>query len=176
MRRIFALFLSLVVLRGAEVEPVTVPVQLNHGRLLLTAKVGEFGPFKLLLDSACTIPTLHPEVMDELKLTASGRVRINGIAGEERAPTYRGVVFDFSSVQYSPRRVASIPSERNEHRRRDGVLDAGFFRQYVIEVRPTEKVLRLYSPTNYNYAGNGSIIPFRFREEIPVIGAALVLP
>jgi hypothetical protein len=154
---------------------VVVPVQFNHGRIILAARIGELGPFRFLLDSACTIPTLHPKLMDELKLEPSGRVRINGIAGEERAPTYRGVVFDFDSVQYSPRRVAVIPSERNERRRRDGVLDAGFFRRYVIELLPGENSIRLHNPTNYLYNGVGEAIPFRFHEEIPVIKASLKL-
>lgn len=177
MKRVAAiLMLALITARAADDQAITIPVKRSHGRIILSARVGESKPLTFLLDSACTIPTLHPALVDELNLTASGRVRINGIAGEERAPTYRGVVLDLRGAKYAPRRVASIPSERSERRRRDGVVDAGFFRSFVVEVPPGEDIIRLYSPTNFSYAGSGEIVPFRFKEEIPVISASVILP
>src|SRR5688500_5708854 len=90
----------------------SIPIKLHHSRIILSGKLNDKGPFTFLLDSACTVPTLHPMLVDELGLEASGRVRIQGIAGLERAPTYRNVVFDFGKAEYKPRRVASVPSER----------------------------------------------------------------
>jgi hypothetical protein len=175
MRRAAAILVcALLNVFGQTNDPITIPAKLNHGRIILTARIADSKPLTFLLDSACTIPTLHPELVDDLKLNPSGRVRINGIAGEERAPTYTGVVFDFGGATYSPRRVASVPSERNERRRRDGVLDAGFFRRFVIELTPDSGSLRLYAATNFDYTGSGTIVPFRFREEIPVVKGALV--
>lgn len=168
---IAALFSS----HAADSLVATLPVKLLHNRILLTARLNENGPYNFLLDSACTIPTLHPGLVDELKLEPSGRVRINGIAGMERAPTYRNLIFDFGDAQYKPRRVASIPSERDHNRRRHGVIGSGFFETFVVDYRPAEKSLRLHSATNFQYRGNGEIITFRFREEIPVIDAALQL-
>ncbi len=170
------LFCGLLHLFGDEPSPIIIPAGLNHGRIILTAHIGDSGPLTFLLDSACTIPTLHPDLVDELKLTASGRVRINGIAGEERAPTFSGVRFDLSGASYSPRRVASIPSERDERRRHDGVLDAGFFRRFVVELQPESGSIRLYAPTNFSYSGNGTVVPFRFKDEIPVVTGAILLP
>ena len=159
---------------AADESPLLIPTKFSHGRIILTARIADSGPLTFLLDSGTTISTLHPDLVDELKLTPSGHVQINGIAGEERSPTYRGVVFDLGGATYSPRRVASIPSERNERRRRDGVLDAGFFRRFVIEFIPGTDSLRLYSATNFTYNGSGTIIPFRFREEIPVLKGAVI--
>jgi hypothetical protein len=170
------LFGSVLLSSAAESLVAVVPVKLQHNRVILMAKINEKGPFSVLLDSACTVPTLHPTLMDELGLEASGRVRIQGIAGLERAPTYRNVVFDFGEAQYKPRRVASIPSEREHSRRRDGVIGSGFFETFVVEYRPKEKILKLHSPSTFEYDGKGEIIPFRLREEIPVIEASLELP
>src|SRR4051812_15661907 len=82
--------LSNIRIFGELAEPVIIPLKFSHGRMLLSAKINEIGPLTFLLDSACTIPTLHPKLMDRLKIEPSGHVLINGIAGEERAPTYRG--------------------------------------------------------------------------------------
>jgi hypothetical protein len=152
-----------------------IPIKLQHNRIIIFTKLNEKGPFTFLLDSACTIPTLHPTLVDELQLTPSGRVRINGIAGTERAPTYRNVVFDLGETQFKPRRVASIPSERDHTRRRDGVIGSCFFESFVVEFRPGTKFLKLHSITNFQYSGKGQVIPFRFREEIPVIDVTLQL-
>ena len=170
-----ALIAALASASAAESLLATLPLKLQRNRIILHAKLNEQGPFTFLLDSACTIPTLHPELVDALKLEPSGRVRINGIAGMERAPTYRDVKFVLGEATYKPRRVASIPSERSHSRRRDGVIGSGFFETFVVEYRPREKTLRLHSPEHFEYSGNGEIVPFRLREEIPVVSAAVQL-
>lgn len=162
-------------LAAADSLVATIPVKLQHNRIILEGTLNDTGPHSLLLDTACTIPTIHPGLMDELGIEPSGRVRINGIAGIERAPTYRNVVFKFGQANYKPRRVASIPSERDHSRRRSGVIGSGFFETFVVEFRPDEKVLRVHNPADYNYTGEGETVPFRLREEIPVIDATLLL-
>jgi hypothetical protein len=170
------LFGSVLLSSAAESLVATIPVKHQHNRILLTAKINDKGPFSLLLDTGCTVPTLHPTLIDELGLEPSGRVRIQGIAGLERAPTYRNVVVDLGEAQYKPRRVASVPSEREHSRRRDGVIGSGFFETFVVEYSPKEKVLKLHTPAAFEYKGNGESVPFRLREEIPVIEASLQLP
>lgn len=175
LRYLGCLLTALAAVAWAQ-EPVTIKVRHNHNRVILPGKINDV-PLTFLLDSACTIPTLHPAVIEELKVESSGTQRIIGIAGEERAPTYRGLVFDFGEAKYAPRRVASIPSERAEsRRRRDGVIGSGFFQRFVVEFDPRASVIRLHSPTNFNYEGKGEIVQLRFREEIPVIEASIVMP
>jgi hypothetical protein len=142
---------------------------------MVPARVNGSQPLSLLLDSGYTIPTLHPAVMDTFGLEPSGSVRINGIAGEERAPTYRGLVFDFGGATYSPFRVAAVPSERDQRRRRDGIIGSGFFRRFVVEFDPKQKTIRLYPPANFAYTGAGEVLPFRFKDEVPVVRASIVL-
>src|SRR5262245_18443018 len=98
---VFALLKVMGANSPSSSEPVTIPIKLNHGRIIVHARIADYSPLTFVLDSACTIPTLHPELVDELKLTLSDRVRISGIAGEERSPTYRGVVFDLTGATYS---------------------------------------------------------------------------
>lgn len=170
------LLASTIFSSGGESLVARVPIKLQHGRAVVSAKIDEKGPYTFLVDTACTIPTLHPELVDELGLQPSGRVRIHGIAGIERAPTYRNVVFDLGKAAYKPRRVASIPSEREHHRHRDGVIGSGFFETFVVEFRPKEKALVLHSPKEFEYSGKGEVVSFRLREEIPVIDASFELP
>ena len=168
-------FLAGISVAAAEPLVATLPVKMLHNRILLSAKINDSGPHTFLLDSACTIPTIHPKLIDDLKLEPSGRVRISGIAGMERAPTYRNVVFTFGDATYKPRRVASIPSERDHSRKRDGVIGSSFFETFVVEMNPRDKVVKLHRPADFEYTGRGEIVPFRLREEIPVIEASIEL-
>ena len=170
-----ALFACIQTAVPADSLIATIPIKLQHNRFLLAGTVNEKGPYSFLLDSACTIPTIHPTLVDELKLEASGRVRINGIAGVERAPTFRDVTLQFGEAAYKPRRVASIQSEREHSRRRDGVVGSGFFETFVVEFRPSEKVLHVYRPADYEYSGKGKVVSLRMRQEIPVVEAAVVM-
>lgn len=168
-----ALILGTLAAGGAE--PITISIKLAHNRIVIPSTIND-RPYNLLLDTGCTIPTLHPDAIDELQIQASGSVRIAGIAGDERAPTYRDLVIRMGAAEYRPRRVASVPSEREEsRRRRDGVIGSGFLRQFVVELNARAKNIRLHSPSDFQYTGSGQTIPFRFHEEIPVVKASIVL-
>lgn len=169
--------MALLATDARAAEPVTLPITLTHRRPRLEAKINGAGPYAILLDTACTIPTLHPEVMDALRLTPSGRVRIVGIAGEERAPTYSDVRYEFGDAAFIPRRVASLASEReSSRRRRDGVIGSSFFRKFVVEIDIDQKQVRLHEPAAFAYSGKGELISFKFREEIPVVEASIEIP
>ena len=55
------------------------------------------------------------------------------------------------------------------------MLGSGFLRRFVVEIDPTAKQIRLYSPTNFSYSGKGEVLPFRFKAEIPVVKAGIIL-
>jgi hypothetical protein len=158
-------------------DPLQVEARFTQGRVTVAAKLNDAGPFWFLLDSACTIATVHPDLVDELALQQRGFVRIHGIAGVERAPTYPNVTFDFTGARHQPRRIAAIPSEREDsRRRRDGVIGSSLFNQFVVEIDGPGKTLKLHSATNFSYSGEGQIVPFRFQAEIPVLKAAIFYP
>lgn len=134
-------------------------------------------PLSFLLDTGYGINMIHPDLIEPLKLRRAGRITIVGIAGEEEAGTYSGAVFDFGGIVYSPRRMASLPSEaENSRRRRDGILGSGFFRRFVVEIDFAEKKLRLREPDSFSYVGKGEIIPLHFEKDTPIIDAAILSP
>jgi hypothetical protein len=180
--RLATLFSALWILaptraRAEEIAaPVTIPITFTHHRVMVPAQINGAKAVSVLLDNGFTIAMVHPAIVDELGLEPSGSIRINGIAGEERAPTYRGIVFNLGTAAYAPRRVAAIPSERDRRRRRDGILDAGLFRRFVVEIDSAAKLLRLHRPESFTYAGSGQILPLRFIDEVAVVRGSVLLP
>jgi predicted aspartyl protease len=157
--------------------PVTVSISSRHGRVFVPAKVNGSKPLTFLLDTGYGITTIHPDLVESLGLTRSGYMTIVGIAGEERAGIYSGAEFDLNGAVYKPRRIASLPSEAQMSRRgRDGILGAGFFRRFVVEIDPAKNILRLHDPENFHYTGKGEILPLQFIHDTPIIEAVIVTP
>src|SRR3989442_1782613 len=143
---------------------------------MVSARVNGSEPASVMIDTGYSINMLSPELVEALGLKRSGHITIVGIAGEERAKVYDGATFDLGGATYSPRRVAALPaSYQKRWRKRDGVLGAGFFRRFVVEVDPSAKSFTLHEPETFRYSGEGEIIPFKFKDSTPVVDGAIVL-
>lgn len=140
-----------------------IPVSVVRDRIMVPVNLNGSNGFSFLLDTGFTMTMVHPELAEALQLRRSGEVTINGIAGEEKATTFEGVVLRLGAADYRPRRVAALASDGNRRRRRDGILGSGLFRQFVVEIDSARKQLALHSPTNFNYGGPGKTVPLRFR-------------
>jgi hypothetical protein len=120
---------------------------------------------------------LSREMAESLQLKPAGHITIMGIAGEEQADLFEGVSFDLAGASYKPRRVAALPPSYQRHwRKRDGVLGAGFFRRFVVEIDPKARRVSLLEPGQFRYSGAGEIIPLKFRDNTPVAEGAILLP
>jgi hypothetical protein len=75
-------------------------------------------------------------------------------------------------VNWTPRRVAAFPVEPGG-RRRSGILGAGFFRRFVVEIDQRTKRVTLHEPASFEYSGDGEILPLRFRRDTPIVSASL---
>jgi len=173
--------LGLSSLRAAEVATnppaasVRINIEFRRGDLIIPLTVN--GPEHKLhfkLDTGFGVTTVHPDLVESLGLRRVGSLTVVGIAGEERAATYDGAAFDLGGTKYSPRRIATIPSDAQRRRRdRDGILGAGFFRRFVVELDPVHCTLTLHEPRSFEYAGKGEIIPLAFRRDTPIVEAAI---
>lgn len=141
----------------------TLSINTSRDRIMVPVTLNGSNGLSFMLDTGFSMTMIHPDLAEPLKLRRTGEITIAGIAGEERAPTYEGAIFEIGGVKYEPRRVAALASDTNRRRRRDGILGSGLFRQFVIEIDFARKQLALYAPTNFAYAGKGEVIPLRFR-------------
>jgi predicted aspartyl protease len=153
---------------------VTIPITQRHGQIIVPARVNGSDLLSFMLDTGFTTTMLQREIAEKIGLKPVGEITVEGIAGEERSPTYEGAVFDVGGARFSPRRVGAMPATR---RQRDGILGSGLFRQYVLCVDVAAKTLAIINPTNFNYTGRGEIVPIRFprRATTPVVDALIQL-
>ena len=158
-------------------QTVSIPFEFVSGRILLSARVNDLQPALVMLDTGYSISMLSREMAESLELRHAGHITIVGIAGEESTRQFEGVTFDLAGAIYKPRRVAALPASYQRHwRKRDGVLGAGFFRRFVVEIDPKAKTVVLREPETFRYSGNGDIVPFKFNQATPIVEGAIVLP
>lgn len=151
-------------LLACAAEPVTrISFSTSRDRVMVPVSLNGSNGFSFLLDTGFSMTMVHPELANALQLRRNGEVTIEGIAGEEKAPTYEGAMFQIGAATYEPRRVAALGSDSNRRRRRDGILGSGLFRQFVVEIDYARQQLALYSPADFSYSGKGEIVPLRFR-------------
>jgi hypothetical protein len=155
---------------------IEVPISIVDDQLRVQTAVNGSEPLTFKLDTGFSITTIHPRLVGPLKLQENGHTTIIGIAGDEEATTYGGAVFDFGGMHYEPRRVAVLPSDGRRRRNRDGILGAGFFRRFVVELDFTRKTMQLHEPEEFTYAGPGEVFPLEFKKATPIVAAAIVLP
>lgn len=153
---------------------VEIPFTTRDGRVTLPATVNGAGPWRFLLDTGYELVMLNPQPAQQLALRRVGGVTIVGISGEERADRYAGAVFSLGAAQFTPRSVASLPSDARR-RGRDGVLGSAFFRRFVVEVDWRAGRARLHEPAAFQYTGRGESVPLAFHGEVPVVDAQLTL-
>lgn len=157
-------------------SPVAISFELRQGHIMVPVRVNGYNsePLSFMLDTGYSMTMIHPDLAEKAQLRRTGRrITIVGIAGEEEAHVYEGAVLDLGGASYSPRRVASLPSESSRRRRRDGILGSGFFRRYVVEIDSRTKTIRLHEPKDFQYVGRGEIIPLKFRRDTPIIEATI---
>jgi len=159
----------------AQTNGSIVAIKVRHGDLLTEASVNGSAPLEFKVDTGFGINVINPNRVESLGLQKVGTMTIVGIAGDERAETYSGAVFKLGGLSYSPRRIAALPSEgRRRWRTRDGILGAGFFRRFVVEIDVPAKQMKLYEPESYAYPGKGETIAISFKNDTPIIDAAIV--
>lgn len=146
----------------------------SSDRVMLPVSLNGSNGLSFLLDTGYGLTMIHPVLAETLPLRRTGEVTIAGIAGDERAPTFEGAAFQLGGATYEPRRVASLGSESGR-RRRDGILGSGVFRQFVVEIDFAGRQVALYAPSNFAYAGQGEVVPLRFRRggTTPIIHASI---
>lgn len=162
---------------NANANAMSLPLEWVSGRVLVTAQVNESRPARMMLDTGYSVDMVSAELAGTLELRRTGQITIVGIAGEEAADRFEGVTFQLGAASYSPRRVAALPASYQRHwRRRDGVLGAGFFRRFVVELDPKAGTVRLHDPETFEYSGAGDILPFRFEQSTPIVEGAILRP
>jgi predicted aspartyl protease len=167
------LLLLSAALAAAATPLATISISVARNRIMVPVTLNGSNGLSFMLDTGFSMTMVNPALPEALQLRRAGEITIEGIAGDEQAATYEGATFGIGGLKYQPRRVATLASDTNRRRRRDGILGSGVFRQFVVELDSQRQQLSLYAPTNFIYQGRGEVLPLRFSSTTPVIKATI---
>jgi len=175
----FVLAALVMCIRSAEppplstsTNPLVIPFEFRRGHVMIPVRVNDTNSRPFMLDTGYGMTMLEPGLAESLQLRRTGQITIVGIAGEAPAGVYEGPRLDFGGVSWTPRCVAAFPVDTGG-RRRSGILGAGFFRRFVVEIDQRTKRVTLHEPASFEYSGDGEILPLRFLRDTPIVSASL---
>jgi hypothetical protein len=161
----------------AITNSVVIPILFQRDHTMVKVKVNQSDPLLFMLDTGYAINMISPEQASALQLKQRGKITIIGVAGEEPADMFEGPTFDFGNgFTYASRRIAALPSQSRQRVRRDGILGAGFYRRFVVEVDHRAKSMTLREPKDFQYNGSTEVVPLRFPKSTPVVRASILIP
>jgi len=158
---------------AAQVRVASVPLEIaGENYVLIKARVNVFEPMTFILDSgAGSGLVLYHKAAETLKLRTAGK----GKGGGAGATTYETALIKSASlsvggVTMNNQTFVVYPPESpppNMGQPVDGVIGYSLFSRYVVEIDYQSRVVNLYEPAAYQYAGGGESIPLDILSKVP---------
>lgn len=155
------------------------PFEMSGNGIFLQLRVNGSEPLWFVLDTGAYASVINSATAQSLGLRSSSPGVAHGAGGRVESGMIDEVTFDIGPVKLADLTIGSLslaPVENSVGRRMDGILGAEFFRRFVVEIDFLKKELSLYEPSEFDYRGNGEILPLRFFQNHPYVKAQLLLP
>jgi hypothetical protein len=154
-------------------KAIEAPIELHHNRPIVSVRVNDSKPLRLLFDSGSGLSTLTERAASKLNVKPTGK---KFQFGSEIVDSLEGVTLYLAGASYRPRTVALHPmkSQRMLDPFLDGILGADLLEHFVVELDYRAKRIRLRELNKYKYTGPGENLLMRFNRGRPWIGATIV--
>ena len=166
---------------------LAIPFELDNNLIYVRVSVNGSRPLSFILDTgARSIISATQARSIGLKLKLIGKA---GGVGANQPDAYRitdSVSFSLPGVSFSARNVVamsldpaescinefvvdeqgrSIVSKRTAGRKLDGILGKELFDRFVVEIDYAHRLLNVFEPSTYQYAGSGDVVPLEIGGE-----------
>jgi Aspartyl protease/PDZ domain len=159
----------------AQASVASIPLELaGENYVLIKARVNGSEPLTFLLDSGGGSGlVLYYKAAQALKLEIVGKGKGGG-AGEGTFETasIKGASLSLSGVTMNDQTFVVFPPEKTGitgGRAVDGVIGCALFKRYVVEIDYQSRVVSLFEPALYQYAGRGESIPLNILSNLPFV-------
>ena len=166
--------------QATEQSSHQIPFQLFGNLVYVPVRVNNSAPLWFILDSGVDSYVIDDRRARALGLKLEGEDNASGV-GENvvKISFARNVSFSLGDVEFPKRNLIAYPFANLERRAGhaiDGVLGAGVFKRFVVEINYATQTVTLHDPKTYDYDGQGESLPITVEGELPFIRAKIVLP
>jgi Aspartyl protease len=174
----------------ARANAPAIPFELEANVIFLKVSVGNTRPLSFILDTGAysIINTAHAKSLG-MKLQLVGKTNSIGAEPQDVYLVSDKVSINLSGLTFSMPRLLAIPLDKvqecidratdyeNRLRRSgshvnttskrtlDGILGKEFFSSFVVEIDYQARVIRVFDPQSYHYAGDGETLPLEIRPQ-----------
>lgn len=146
-----------------ESAPVVIPFELLGRHILIKARINNSDPLWFIFDTGDDVAIVDMNRARALGLNLHGEAHSGGAGpGSLRGSYVRNATLRVVGLEGNPQPVVlSLPLNLGPRLGHDidGIIGAGFIKQFVVEVDYSARVLRLHDKKRFLYSGSGEIIP-----------------
>ena len=158
---------------AVQTRVASIPLEIaGDNYLLLKARVNDSEPMTFELDSGGGSGlVLYHRAAELLKVKSAGKGKGGG-AGEATFETslIKGASLSIGGVTMKNQTFVVFPPDSppsNLGQTVDGIIGFSLFNRYVVEIDYRSKVVNLYEPSTYQYAGRGESIGIEILSRVP---------
>src|ERR1044072_4351592 len=158
-------------------KPIRIPIELDGNHIYFQGRVNGSEEVWFSLDSGASRSLISYRRARELGLQFLDRSQAKGAGGFAETARIKDVSFNLSGVDLCKFDLMAIPLESVEEsagRATDVILGYELFKSYVVELDYAARLMTLYDPGQYKYAGNGESIPIILLDNHPYIRAKIL--
>jgi hypothetical protein len=151
----------------------------DFGLIFLKVQVNQSKPLWFLLDTGFDVNILNARWVRPLNLELKDKQVVPQPGGAIEMGSVTGLSFKLPGLKLSNQSANSAPLSSLEPiigRSLDGILGHDFLSQFVTEIDYIKKVITLYEPESYKYAGTGRTLPIEINNKEPFIKGKILQP
>jgi len=158
---------------AAQARVASVPLEIaGENYVLIKARVNDSEPMTFELDSGGGSGlVLYHKAAEAMMLKTSGKGKGSGAGASTFETTLiKGASLSLGGVTMNNQTFVVFPPDKigvTGGRAVDGVIGYSLFSRYVVEIDFQSKVVNLYEPSAYQYAGGGESIPIEILSKVP---------
>ncbi len=154
-----------------------IPFELYMNLIFLQVRINDSKTLWFNLDTGLQTTIFDSKQAEELGLKLEDKSNVKVPGGTVELAFANGVSFSLPGVELSNQRVRTLPLTvftpilgRPIH----GTIGHDLFNRFVVEIDYAARVINLYEPKDYQYSGQGEIVPVAIEEDEPFLQAKII--
>ena len=153
-----------------------IPLEIDNNLILLRVNVNGSKPLRFIFDTGASNSAIGSKRAAELGLKATGQFDGDATGGKIQGATIEGVELRVKNAKVANLTVLSFPLPTPPGFDFDGIIGCDFIKQFVVEVDYLKRIMNLYNPRTYRYAGRGKSFPLiLIGQNTPLVSAKILL-
>lgn len=159
---------------------VTIPIEVHNNLILIDISINGSFPFKFILDTGVRTTLLtEPVLTGFFDMESTSSIRVLGLGGGEVIYARRasGLIMQCGDVVGQDLEMIILPEGAASYsgmfgRPIAGIIGYDFFKNFVVEIRYSQKFLRLHRPKDFKPRKRDAVFPITLMNKKPYVVAS----